>query len=212
MGVTYCLTPNGYCPVENAPASRNCIAYFNLNLNELTPAEEFIMAGFNNKIYYTDIYAATLTAQQLKTNSLTYCFKYIPKPQPDKVLYSKIYNQNDLVDLAFVAQVAVTNPGVIKAGEVFEYQGRRMVLDETDISFVNILKQKEFYQSLYASLDLALDYRGRGKYYCYYLKTPKYLFPKNERFNEKIEGQTLILLWYNREYLLKKNHEMYKCK
>ena len=50
-----------------------------------------------------------------------------------------------------------------------------------------------------------------GKYYCYYLKTPKYLFPKDEWFNEKIEGQTLILLWYNREYLLKKN-QVYNCK
>ena len=46
------------------------------------------------------------------------------------------------------------------------------------------------------------DYKSRGKQYYYYMQTPKWFKPE-QQFNVSMPGHKLILLWYNRDYVLK---------
>jgi len=192
-------------------ANVNTIDYFKLDLNNISESDKFIMRGFNNEKYFTDMYAAVNTAQQFKVFGRTYNFKYYPK---DPSLFPKIYNQNDLVDLNSVSMY-VENPYDIvpctsdptKPCSVFYIKDngikREVRVDEVDKSFIIILKSCYFYNNLYSCLEIAKEYKSKGKSYFYFLKTPKW-FKEVETFNKTVDGRTFLLLWYNKDYLLKK--------
>ena len=197
---------NNYCQHY---ASHDCIDYFNLNFATLTPADLFIMQSLVEQIYRTDIFKAVETAQQLKTLSRTYCYKYYPL---DKKLDSKVYDQNDLVALFFISCI-VDNPydiipctpetEEICSKFVVEENGLKLdiKLDETDKSFVIVLKGRTFYNQLYGALEMAKDYKTRGKQYYYFMKTPLW-FKEDQEFDVSMPGHKLILLWYNKNYVL----------
>ena len=198
-----------YC--ENY-ASQNCIPYFNLNFATLSDADLFIMQSLVEQIYRTDIFKAVETAQHLKSLSRTYCYKYYPL---DKSLEPKIYDQNELVALFFISCI-VDNPyDIVPCTPENEHECSQYTidenglpfhvkLDETDKSFVIILKGATFYNQLYGALELAKDYKSRGKQYYYYMQTPKW-FKEDMQFNVSMPGHRLILLWYNRDYVLHLN-------
>lgn len=197
---------NNYCQHY---ASHDCIDYFNLNFATLTPADLFIMQSLVEQIYRTDIFKAVETAQQLKSLSRTYCYKYYPL---DKSLEPKIYDQNELVALFFISCI-VDNPyDIVPCTPENEHECSQYTidenglpfhvkLDETDKSFVIILKGATFYNQLYGALELAKDYKSRGKQYYYYMQTPKW-FKEDQQLNVSMPGHRLILLWYNRDYVL----------
>ena len=74
-------------------------------------------------------------------------------------------------------------------------------LDETDKSFVIVLKGRTFYNQLYGALEMAKDYKTRGKQYYYFMKTPLW-FKEDQEFDVSMPGHKLILLWYNKNYVL----------
>jgi len=177
--------------------SYNSISYFDLNLKTLTPLDKFVMRAFVEEPYLTNIYQSINYAQQLKMLGKTYCYKYVPL---DPGLYPKIYDQNELIDLAFIATI-VDNPYTYDYSKPFYINGRVIFCDAVDQSFIITLKGKQFYDSLFEALEMAKNYRTTGRYYCYYLRTP-FWFPPYEQFNAVIPGQKLILLWYNKDYII----------
>jgi len=181
--------------------SYNSITYFDLDLKTLTPLDRFIMRAFVEESYLTDIYQSINYAQNLKTLGKTYCYKYVPL---EPGLYQKIYNQNELLDLAFIALILTSNrinPYTYDWDKPFNINGHIIFCDAVDQSFVIVLMGKQFYDSLFEALELAKDFRARGKYYCYYLKTP-WWFPQDQQYNTVIQGQKLILLWFNKDYVV----------
>lgn len=179
--------------------SYNSIAFFDLNLNTLTPADKFVMLAFTKEAYYTDIYQATDYAQRLISLGKTYCYRYVPL---EPGLYNKIYDQNEIVDLAFIASW-VMNPYTYDFTKPIYVNGRYIYVDEVDRSFIIVVKGREFYSNLFLALNNAQNFRGTGRFYCWYMKTP-YWFPADQTFSVYYQGQQLLLLWYNQGYVLPK--------
>ena len=174
--------------------SYNNLEYFNLDLNNLKPSEEFVMEAFNKESYLTNIYEALDYAQKLKSQGRTFCYKYIPL---EKGLYEKIYDQNELLDLKFISTF-VEDPYTYDFSNPINVFGREILVDEVDRSFIITLKSERFYMSLFSALEMAKEFRGNGRYYCYYMKTPSWFL---KQFNEMFDGRLLILLWFNRRYV-----------
>lgn len=178
--------------------SYNSLTYFDLDLNTLTPMDKFIMRAFVDEPYLTNLYQATDWAQQLKMQGQTYCYRYVPQ---QRGLYSKMYDQNDLIDLTFISYI-VPNPYTYDFSVPFNVNGHIIYVDEVDKSFIIARKGREFYGSLYAALEMAKEFRGNGRYYCYNMVTPNWFLPENH-YAAGIPGQKLILLWYNMNYVIK---------
>ena len=176
--------------------SYNSLGYFNLDLNNLTPAQEFVMKAYNKEYYLTNIFEALDYAQKLRSQGRTFCYKYIPL---EPGLYEKIYDQNELLELKFISTF-VEDPYTYDFSKPIDVFGREVLVDEVDKSFIITVKGERFYDQLYASLQMAQQFRDNGRYYCYYMKTPPWFLPK-EQFNEMLDGRLLILLWYNRKYV-----------
>ncbi len=175
--------------------SYNSLGYFQLDLNTLTPSDKFIMRGFVNQIYNVDLYESVTKATYLKSIARTYCYKFVPK---NPALPPKIYNENELIDLGFIASF-VPNPYTYDFSQPILINGEEVFVDETDRDFIIIYKGNQFYNHMYSALELAKEFRGGGKYYCYYMKTPDWF---EEQYNVKVDGQYLILLWQNKNYVL----------
>jgi len=76
-----------------------------------------------------------------------------------------------------------------------------VTVDEVDRAFIITIKGREFYQSLFAALEMAKEFRSNGRYYCYKMITPEW-FPEDMKYSSLIPGQFLILLWFNKNYIL----------
>jgi len=177
--------------------SYNSITFFNLNLETLTPLDKFIMKAFVNMPYLTDLYVATDKAQQLWAAGKTYCYKYIPEVPG---LYPKVYEQHELIDLTFISSF-VADPYTYDFSKPLYINGRWILVDDVDRQFIITRKGRQFYESLFEGLEKALNYRSNGRYYCYNLNTPVW-FPSEIQYNAVIPGQTLILLWFNKDYII----------
>ena len=174
--------------------SYNSLGYFNLDLQNLTDAEKFVMTAFNIEYYLTNIYEALDYAQKLKSQGRTFCYKYVPL---EKGLYEKIYDQNELVDLKFISTF-VENPYTYDFSQPINIFGREVLVDEVDRSFIATVKGERFYDSLYAALEMAKEFRNNGRYYCYRMVTPSWF---KKQYKETFDGRLLILLWFNRKYV-----------
>ena len=108
--------------------SYNSLTYFNLDLNALTPRDKFIMKAFVDEEYLTNIYQSINYAQKLKSQGRTYCYRFIPQ---ERGLYSKIYNENDLVDLKFISSW-VKNPYTYDFTKPIKVGFRYVEVDEVD--------------------------------------------------------------------------------
>lgn len=177
--------------------SYNSLSYFDLNLKTLTPLDKFIMRAFVDEPYLTDLYVATDKAQQLWAAGKTYCYKYIPQVPG---LYPKVYEQNELIALTFFASW-IPNPYTYDYSKPLKYESYTYVIDEVDRQFIITRKGRNFFEGLFNGLEHAKNYRTTGRYYCYNLNTPTW-FPPDEQYNAVIPGQTLILLWYNKNYVI----------
>lgn len=177
--------------------SYNSLTYFNLDLNTLTPRDKFIMRAFVDEVYLTNLYQATDWARQLYSQGQTYCYKFVPQ---EPGLYSKIYNQNDIMALTFISSW-VNNPYTYDFSQPIKVGFTTVQVDEVDRQFIITIKGREFYQSLFAALEMAKEFRGNGRYYCYNMITPKW-FPEDKQYSSIIPGQFLILLWFNKNYIL----------
>ncbi len=177
--------------------SYNSITFFNLNLKTLTPLDKFIMRAFVDEPYLTDLYVATDKAQQLWAAGKTYCYKYIPQAPG---LYPKLYEQNEIIALTFFSSW-IKDPYTYDYSKPLEFEGRFYLVDEVDRQFIITRKGRNFYEGLFEGLEKALNYRTTGRYYCYNLNTPVW-FPEEIQYNAVIPGQTLILLWYNKNYVI----------
>jgi hypothetical protein len=177
--------------------SYNSLTYFDLNLKTLTPLDKFIMKAFVNETNLTNLYQATDWAQQLKSQGQTYCYKYVPEQVG---LYPKVYEQNELIDLTFISMF-VSNPYTYDFSKPLYVNGRWITVDEVDRSFIIMRKGRQFYESLFAALEMAKEFRANGRYYCYNLNTPVW-FPSDIQYNAVIPGQHLILLWFNKNYII----------
>ena len=177
--------------------SYNSLTYFNLDLNALTPRDKFIMKAFVDEVYLTNIYQSINYAQKLKSQGRTYCYKFVPQ---EKGLYSKIYNENDLVDLKFISSW-VKNPYTYDFTKPIKVGFRYVEVDEVDRAFIIVLKGQQFYESLFLALEQAKEFRANGRYYCYNMMTPEW-FPEDITYSSIIPGQFLILLWFNKDYII----------
>jgi hypothetical protein len=177
--------------------SYNSITFFDLNLKTLTPLDKFIMRAFVEEPYLTDLYVATDKAQNMHAYGKTYCYKFIPLTPG---LYPKIYEQNELIDLTFISYI-VPDPYTYDFSQPFNVNGRVVLVDEVDRAFIIARKGRQFYESLFEGLEKAKNYRANGRYYCYNLNTPAW-FPSELQYNAVIPGQTLILLWFNKDYII----------
>jgi hypothetical protein len=177
--------------------SYNSLTYFNLDLKTLTPRDKFIMRAFVDEVYLTNIYQATDWARQLHSQGQTYCYKYVPQ---EKGLYPKIYDQNDIMSLTFISSW-VPNPYTYDFTKPIKVGFFWIEVDEVDRSFIATIKGRQFYQSLFAALEMAKEFRSNGRYYCYNMITPLW-FPEDKQYSSIIPGQFLILLWYNKNYVI----------
>lgn len=177
--------------------SYNSLTYFNLDLKTLTPLDKFIMRALVDEPVLTTLYVATDKAQQLWAGGKTYCYKYIPQVPG---LYPKIYEQNEIIALTFFASW-IPDPYTYDYSQPLYYEGRAYLIDEVDKQFIITRKGRNFYEGLYEALEKALNYRTTGRYYCYNLMTPPW-FPSDIQYNAVIPGQKLILLWYNKDYVI----------
>ena len=177
--------------------SYNSLSYFQLDLKTLTPLDKFIMKAFVDEQYLTNLYQATDWAQQLKYQGQTYCYKFVPQ---EPGLYPKIYDENDLIDLTFISAI-VPDPYTYDYSKPFYINGHWIKVDEVDRAFIIVRKGRQFYESLFAALTMAQEFRGNGRYYCYYLSTP-FWFPPDQQYRAGIPGQKLILLFYNKDYVI----------
>lgn len=182
--------------------SYNSLSYFQLNLKTLTPSDKFVMRAFVNEPNYTDLYAAVVKAQALKAQGRTYCYKFVPE---EPGLYPKVYEQNDLIDLAFISAI-VPDPYTYDFEKPFYINGHWIKVDAVDRAFIITYKGQQFYGNLYGALELAMEFRQTGRYYCYYMLTPAW-FPEDQQFNVGIPGQKLILLFYNKDYIINQPKE-----
>jgi len=177
--------------------SYNSITFFDLNLKTLTPLDKFIMRAFVDEPYLTDLYVATDKAQQLWAVGKTYCYKYIPQVPG---LYPKLYEQNEIIALTFFSSW-IPDPYTYDFTVPLEFEGRKYLIDEVDRQFIITRKGRNFFEGLFNALEKAKNYRTVGNYYCYNLITPPW-FPPEEQYSQTIPGQTLILLWYNKNYII----------
>ena len=177
--------------------SYNSITFFDLDLKTLTPLDKFIMRAFVDEPYLTDLYVATDKAKQLWAAGKTYCYKYIPQAPG---LYPKVYEQNEINALTFIASW-VPNPYTYDFSKPIEVNGFKYYIDEVDRQFIITRKGRQFYESLFEALEKAKNYRTKGTYYCYNLITPPW-FPPEDQYSQTIPGQTIILLWYNKNYII----------
>lgn len=178
--------------------SYNSLTYFNLDLNTLTPRDKFIMRAFVDQVYLTNLYQATDYAKQLSSQGQTYCYKYVPQ---EPGLYPKIYNEREINALTFISSW-VENPYTYDFSKPIKVGFFTYDIDEVDRAFIIVIKGRQFYQSLFAALEMAKEFRGNGRYYCYNMITPKW-FPEDKQYASIIPGQFLILLSYNQDYILK---------
>jgi len=177
--------------------SYNSLTYFNLDLKTLTPRDKFIMRAFVDEVYLTNLYQATDWARQLHSQGQTYCYKYVPQ---EKGLYPKIYDQNDIMSLTFISSW-VPNPYTYDFTKPIKVGFFWIEVDEVDRSFIATIKGRQFYQSLFAALEMAKEFRSNGRYYCYNMITPLW-FPEDKQYSSIIPGQFLILLWFNKNYVI----------
>lgn len=177
--------------------SYNSLTYFNLDLNTLTPRDKFIMRAFVDEVYLTNLYQATDYARQLFSQGQTYCYKFVPQ---ELGLYPKIYNEIDIMSLTFISSW-VENPYTYDFSEPIKVGFNTIQVDEVDRAFIITIKGRQFYQSLFAALEMAKEFRSNGRYYCYNMITPKW-FPDDKKYASIIPGQFLILLWFNKNYIL----------
>jgi len=177
--------------------SYNSLTYFNLDLKTLTPRDKFIMRAFVDEVYLTNLYQATDWARQLHAQGQTYCYKYIPQ---EKGLYPKVYDQNDIMALTFIS-TWVPNPYTYDFTKPIKVGFFWIEVDEVDRAFIATIKGRQFYQSLFAALEMAKEFRGNGRYYCYTMITPTW-FPEDKQYSSIVPGQFLILLWFNKNYVI----------
>jgi len=177
--------------------SYNSITFFDLNLKTLTPLDKFIMRAFVDEPVLTTLYVATDKAQQLWAAGKTYCYKYIPQVPG---LYPKVYEQNEIIALTFFASW-IPDPYTYDYSKPLLYEGRYYLIDEVDRQFIITRKGRNFYEGLYEALEKAKNYRAKGSYYCYNLITPPWFLPEDQ-YSAVIPGQTLILLWFNKDYII----------
>jgi len=182
--------------------SYNSLTYFNLDLKTLTPRDKFIMRAFVDEQYLTNLYQATDYAKQLWSQGQTYCYKFIPQ---EEGLYPKVYDQNDINALTFIASW-VKDPYTYDFTTPIKVGFTTVTVDEVDRAFIIAIKGRQFYQSLYAALEMAKEFRANGRYYCYNMITPVW-FPEDKQYSSIIPGQFLIFLWFNKNYIVKEPFE-----
>ena len=114
------------------------ITYFQLNKNTLTNADYYILNALSHQNYFENFFKSYNIALSQRAKSKEYYFKFIPL---DIKIEPKVYDQNDIFDLNFIAHV-VKNPYVYDWSKPITIGQRILLIDETDKEFIILCKAK----------------------------------------------------------------------
>jgi len=165
------------------------ITYFQLNKNTLTNADYYILNALSHQNYFENFFKSYNIALSQRAKSKEYYFKFIPL---DIKIEPKVYDQNDIFDLNFIAHV-VKNPYVYDWSKPITIGQRILLIDETDKEFIILCKAKEYYEKIFDGLKKALDYRGSGRQYFFVFNSPDW-FPATHQYSIQMQGERLIQL------------------
>lgn len=174
---------------------------------DATFADVFLMQTFCQQEYLDKSLNSVTNAMQKRLEVKNYSYRYTPiqfifLDDEQFTKDDKVYTMQDIIYL-YTQVMHLGNPlelyGTKRIRDLTD-SSVEIVLNETDINYMILIKLKDFYGRIFETLQKAKEYEKAAKEFSCSFRTPAW-FPTDCQFSASYSGKELLTLWKYREVI-----------